>query len=830
MNIDMQKSTAQKTPKQRSPIFSFLELVENGTLDVLPNVKKSMSKTSTSDEKGAKPLLLLTLPKTYPSIELDGELYLIRENHVSIYKHYEDNPEKMFGMSAYHYTATLHKSGCRATLHTFYDMYGNYKGYNIVLSVGSEKSYITLLNEQPIKSLSGMHILPVIQEIGEALDTHVCQQQKEIDKLSKQVCHVSRAVFKPEREPTVEGEHFNNYIRLANHYADLTEQLNRLVFSPNFALPKLLRETVANLMARKQSKTQVPKPKKLAVKKTDQSKKEVPNPEPIPHQEDPNQHQTIGAVEEKTLTKKKKKIKKKKDKASGFLLSDLVKADLKELETLRAKEKENDPQSILRRYTLILQCMTLLDSRQIIVMLELSSEKEQLIVHAQNLIDILAAQGKLDDIKVLIEVAKEVSAKSVIMSALFGKCDTLVFLLQYFKRSINLVHKHLTLLCNEKLPIETMQILLERGANPNIVNLVGMTPLMVAADKGDVAKIDLLIRFGANVNYQLRQPRIVAYQLKNSPKANRFAATLKSLMEEPDELTTALFFAVSTGSLAAVTCLVEAGTNLELLNHKGFSAYSIASVVSTNKAPLTAELEQILRYFYKTCQCDINKLFGPPGMRSTILHLAVQFRRPDYVKFLLELGADPNVLRDKNEADTHYFTPLLFAIAREFYEIVEIILTQPQVFLSNGNILQAFILCKNKDTKTLLYRCLTQNLIAMSKEGLDTSIEMDNFRQPLLHWLINVNAIDEVEDCLKRGVDPNLCRHDGVSSLGIAINLGRVEFVSAILENKNKPITAQTLSTSRAYTCTKNKKEINELLDAYEDKLIAEKLGEFFYN
>lgn len=836
----------KKNQKTISPIFCFLELINANTLAVLPNIKTNMQKTKTSEEKGAKQFYLIPLSISQPSIDIDGELYLIRENHISVYQHYEDDDEKMFGMTAFHYTATLHRQGCKATLHTFYDMYGVYKGYHVALIRKGEKISITVNNELPIKVLSGMQILPVINEIGSEFNSYVSQQENEIDSLSKQVCDQSRLIFKPEQEPLLEGKSFDLYIRLVESYAQKVEALNRFIFSPNFALPKLLRDTLGNLMSKKKAKEQDATPKTTVVRNAgEKSKATVSKKQPIENvkfesvvqiethaisEDQPVVEQKISTEEELEVSHVKNRKKKHNNKSNKSFqpLSDFVRLSLTELETLRAKEKANDPAIIVRRCELLQECITLSDSRQMMLMVELSAERQQVVSHARGLIDIFSGLDKIEEIKQLMTVVKEASAKSIIMSALFGKIDNLKFLLQYFKRSIDLNHNNIPLLCCEKLPFDTLEILLRSGANPNVVSFVGMTPIMIAAGEGNAKKIEILVRYGANINYQLRKPSFLLVQTKPHPEASKYIDALKSLSQTPDGLTTPLFFAVSSEKIEAVKQLVHLGSNLELLDHLGFSAYSIAASVSNSRRPLTENRKHILRYFYTECGCDINKLFGLPNKKQTVLHFAVQFREADYVNYLLELGADPNIIRDKDERESYCINPLILSVIREFDDVTEIIIKKTKVPLSFSTLLFAYLHGKAIKIKQLAFETLVKNLNANSKEGINTQIKIKEFEQTLLHWLIGTDDIENLKVCLNNGADPNLLRNDGISCLGVAIGIGNTEIVELFLKNKTKPITPETLLDTRKYTCPKNQLEINALLDAYEEKLLGNAFQQFF--
>jgi ankyrin repeat protein len=70
--------------------------------------------------------------------------------------------------------------------------------------------------------------------------------------------------------------------------------------------------------------------------------------------------------------------------------------------------------------------------------------------------------------------------------------------------------------CNSEFSLSVAKLLLSRGANPNVGDFQGKTPLHHAIEKQDLPFIDLLLKYGAN----LRQP--------NNAGQTPFALALKS--------------------------------------------------------------------------------------------------------------------------------------------------------------------------------------------------------------------------------------------------------------------------------------------------------------
>jgi ankyrin repeat protein len=93
----------------------------------------------------------------------------------------------------------------------------------------------------------------------------------------------------------------------------------------------------------------------------------------------------------------------------------------------------------------------------------------------------------------------------------------------------------------------TAKFLLEHGANPNLRNKAGSSPLHDAALKGTREVIELLIAHGAELNAR-----------------------------ERDGSATPLHYAASFGCLDAVKALVEQGADIKLKTGEGSTAFELA--------------------------------------------------------------------------------------------------------------------------------------------------------------------------------------------------------------------------------------------------------------
>jgi ankyrin repeat protein len=179
--------------------------------------------------------------------------------------------------------------------------------------------------------------------------------------------------------------------------------------------------------------------------------------------------------------------------------------------------------------------------------------------------------------------------------------------------------------------IEVVRLLLEAKADPNRTSL-GMPPLFLASEKGDVKTVELLLRHGASVNARLDA---IDEELK---------------VRNGD---TALIASAAPGiSSATARLLIKIGADVNARAENGKTAV-IQAVASENLDVLKALLE---------AKADVRARMEPPEAIDA-LSLAVGKGRADMVEVLIAAGADVTVKLDDE------VTLLEFAILSESPEV-----------------------------------------------------------------------------------------------------------------------------------------------------------------
>ena len=125
-----------------------------------------------------------------------------------------------------------------------------------------------------------------------------------------------------------------------------------------------------------------------------------------------------------------------------------------------------------------------------------------------------------------------------------------------------------------------LRLLLEKGAQPDVKTLAGMTPLMAAAGHGKVEAMRLLIEKGAVVNAKnsAGATALIAAAAAGSPEAVRL---LLEKGADPNVVTkrsqTALAAAATTGVEATVKLLLERGAKVDVEDERGYTALLYAA-------------------------------------------------------------------------------------------------------------------------------------------------------------------------------------------------------------------------------------------------------------
>ena len=366
------------------------------------------------------------------------------------------------------------------------------------------------------------------------------------------------------------------------------------------------------------------------------------------------------------------------------------------------------------------------------------------------------------------------------------------------------------------------QILVKRGADPNIQKKDGATALMYASQNGHSEVVQILVKGGADPNIQMADgatalifasrdghTEVVQILLEQGANPN---------IPEEDGWTT-LMYACQNGHFEMVQILLKGGADPNIQQEVGATALMFAS-----QNGYSGVVEILLK-----ADADPNL---PEEDGWTTLMYACQNGHSEVVQLLLKRGADPNI---QQEVGT---TALISASQNGHSEVVQILLkggTDPNIqqevgatalmFASqNGHSDVVQILLKGgadpniqeKDGwTTLMYGCQnghSEVVQILLKEGADPNIQKEDGWTTLMYGCQNGHS-EVVQILLKEGADPNIQKEDGWTALMYACQYGHSEVVQILLKGgADSNIQEEEGWTTLMYACWNGYSKVVQIL------------------
>ncbi|USN50942.1 MAG: ankyrin repeat domain-containing protein [Myxococcales bacterium] len=280
---------------------------------------------------------------------------------------------------------------------------------------------------------------------------------------------------------------------------------------------------------------------------------------------------------------------------------------------------------------------------------------------------------------------------------------------------------------------EAVIALIEGGANLNVKDAYGFTPLHLAASAGQIEVIEALIKSGAEVD------------------------------EQDDQGNTALHLAIVRKEKDAVIALLEGGANPNIKENSN-------SFTPLHLAASAGQIEVIEALIKSRAEVDEQDDQG-----NTALHLAIVRKEKDAVIALLEGGANPNIKENSNS-----FTPLHLAANTGQIEVIEaLIKSEAEVDEQDdqGNTaLHLAIVRKEKDA-----------VIALLEGGANPNIKENSNSFTPLHLAANTGQIEVIEALIKSRAEVDEQDDQGNTALHLAIVRKEKDAVIALLDGGANP-------------------------------------------
>ena len=228
--------------------------------------------------------------------------------------------------------------------------------------------------------------------------------------------------------------------------------------------------------------------------------------------------------------------------------------------------------------------------------------------------------GRVDNVKLLLDIQKKLLKENVLDEEEVDE-ETEVRSAD-FLNSLNKENQTPLYLACRSGSIECVEILLNAGANANIKTTCLDTPLMCASEMGHVEIIKLLIEKGKS-----------------------------DLLARDKDGKNALIYAVINGQIQIASILIRLGVSFNLYDIYFF--YLLFKVI----------------FFVVTHLL----FFRTDSSGNTPLHYAAAYGWPNLVKYLIEIGADPNAMNSWN------YPPASIAMLKQQFEIANYLLQLPNI-------------------------------------------------------------------------------------------------------------------------------------------------------
>lgn len=364
---------------------------------------------------------------------------------------------------------------------------------------------------------------------------------------------------------------------------------------------------------------------------------------------------------------------------------------------------------------------------------------------------------------------------------------------------------------------EAVEVLLQRGADPNVQNNnrvaasnSGYTPLMYAAERGPsgtrgewVEIINLLASKGAQLNVRnnhgfsplsLAQRRgdaeIVAALTKAGAREERSYTSLS------DEAT--LIKAARIGDLQKVESLLRMGASPDVRDDAGVtpllsSAYEGHLKVVETLVAAGAKINQVpvgLReWAFSASRAPISDhaLMEAASRGDAALIVAIRRGHSPVVRYLLEKGADPKIANNRGD------TPIFVAASEGAAEIISLLLKKGV----DANSLETEKLTVSM-TNTLQAMGRNTPLIAAAQGGHAPALEalvkggahvnhQGFLNKTALFWAVERGYTQAVEALLAAKADPNINDVEGLTPLMLAARAGNARLCRLLLDHQADP-------------------------------------------
>ena len=392
--------------------------------------------------------------------------------------------------------------------------------------------------------------------------------------------------------------------------------------------------------------------------------------------------------------------------------------------------------------------------------------------------------------------------------------------------------------CNK----EVLQAIIDYGADVNATNMNNWTALMIACQKSNADVINVLLKAGADPNIADVNGETCLYDVVRGA-CNK--EVLQGIIDHGADVNaanknniTALMIACIKSNADAINILLKAGADPNIANANGETCLKYAVKASCNKEVLVAIIHH---------GTDVN---ATNQNNITALKTAFQKGNKYAIHALLNAGADPNIAdsdgntclhdtvrgacnedvlqaiidhaADVNASNNKNWTPLMIACANSNSDAINVLLkagADPNIADSDGYI------CLHV---AVIRACNKEVIQIIIDHGADVNATDKNSITTLMIACQMANA-DAINILLNAGADPMLSDINGATWIHHAVETGCSKEVLQAIIDHGADVNAANMQnwTALMTACAKsNADAINVLLKAGADPNIANVNGE----
>ena len=310
---------------------------------------------------------------------------------------------------------------------------------------------------------------------------------------------------------------------------------------------------------------------------------------------------------------------------------------------------------------------------------------------------------------------------------------------------------------------ETLQKIIDHGADVNARSVKNQTALILASFKGSEDAIYVLLNAEADANIVDDNGHTC---LHAAARKGCSKETLQKIIDHGADVNatdienqTALLLASHKGNVDAIDVLLNAGTDTKIVNTRGITCLHTAVLfVGCSKETV----QNLIAH-----GADVNATGGSKNQSASIL--AADKRNLDAINVLLNSGADPNI-----------------------QDILGCTCLQHAIFRNCGKETLQVIIDSNADVNTtdfenqcaLFIACVRRSEDAVKvllRAGADPSHIAVESGETCLHGAVLANCSKDILDALVAyGADVNAINDRHLTPLGVAIHMGNVDAIQVL--------------------------------------------------